>query len=1075
MSVATARAMGIRVAVALAFALGVLAVPSGLRAQGVTTGAVRGRVTDTAGQPIAGANVQLVNTASGVRFTSVSNATGAFYIPNVLVGTYSLEGRIIGFKPARVTAVDVTLGQVAQADLMLEASTVEVTGINVTAYPSDVLEPRTGPVATVSENLIQNLPSINRNFTDFTNTSSLVNGNSIAGQADRYNALQIDGGSDADLFGLSASKGVPGGANNSRPLSVEAVQEYQVLIAPFDVRQGGFTGGLVNAVTRSGTNQFHGSLFGYYQDQGIVGKDSLGNSASQFDRRYYGFSLGGPIIRDRLHFFTAAEWRHEVAPLGGASIGSDTTGGQDSVGVGIRNATADRVRQYTINTYGWDPGGYLVPTIPNPDKNLFFKLTGQFGRSQAELSYNYVRSDALLLAHNPTGANSTRLRDGYQFDQSGYDRTNGTDSWRGRLNTPFGTRTTNELIVSHNKISDVREMGNRRPVIIVGGDRRATPTANPTTFLALGGERFSHLNILDQNVLEVADNLTYEAGSHLFTLGGRFERFEFYNAFYPASLGAWFFADTTAYFNAAPTRYELALPGAAVDPVNGRTDGPIAAFTFRQQALYLQDQWHPSRGLTLNIGLRADFTSLPAPSYNPLVDTATVVNGPNAGQAFGVRTDNVPTNALLFSPRVGVNYDVHGDGSFLLRGGVGIFSGRTPYVWASNAYTNTGLEQVQLTCTTANGVPAFTDDPDNQPQGCLTGGLSSATPAIVYFDSNFKLPQNLRASIGFDHQLPWNMIGTFDALYTKAINQFILEDVNLVAGGTLAGEAGRQLYGVLAGSNATPTRQTNAARDVIRQFNSSRDNSVALTFQLNKHFSNNLEFGAGYTWSRSMDLISPTSDISNSNLNFASLDGTYASRTLTRSYFDTPHSVRLSGTMVLPYAFRFSLFYNGRSGRPFAYRYGSDVNADGFSGNDLFYVPKDSADITLSNPSQWQTLNTFISRQSCLNDQRGRIMERNSCRNPWQGFVDARLAKTFNTVRGQSIELAADMFNLLSFLGVGGQYRSTTGFENVGILNRSNYDATLQRGVYSLALPVLNQVDIQASRWKLQLGARYAF
>src|SRR5205085_12078003 len=219
--------------------------------------------------------------------------------------------------------------------------------------------------------------------------------------------------------------------------------------------------------------------------------------------------------------------------------------------------------------------------------------------------------------------------------------------------------------------------------------------------------------------------------------------------------------------------------------------------------------------------------------------------------------------------------------------------------------------------------------------------VTAASPAIVYFDKNFKLPQVFRASLGADHQLPWGMIGSFDGIYTRSLNQFLLEDVNLVPGGTSTGEGNRAMYGTISGtsSTATPRRATTVARDVLRQFNSNQDYSYSLTGQVNKQFSNGLEFGVSYTFSHSYDLISATSDISNSNLNFSTLDGTFASRNLRPSFFDIPHSVRISGTTNLPYGVRFSLFYTGQSGRPYAWRYGSDVNADGFSGNDLIYVP----------------------------------------------------------------------------------------------------------------------------------------
>lgn len=1082
MSVVTARAFGVRtgLAILVSAVLG-LGLTAKAGAQGVTTGAVRGRVLDTSGQPVVGSTVVLTNRNSGSRYLGSTSANGSYFIANVVIGPYMLQARAIGFRPAGRSDVVVNLGQVTEIELRLEPATIEVEAITTTGVAENTLlaPSRTGPIAVVDSNLIKNLPSLNRNFLDFSRTSSLVNGSSIAGQSDRFNQLQIDGGSNGDLFGLNSSGGVPGGRNNSRPLSMEAVQEVQVLIAPFDVRQGGFTGGLINAVTKSGSNEFHGSAFYSLQDDALVGKDSAGTAAGEFSLGYYGFSVGGPIIRDRLHFFAAGEWRRQEQPFGGnVVIGTDTTGGLDSVGVGIRNATAQRVRDYTTTTHGFDPGAFGRPTIPNPDQNIFAKLSMQLGsRSQAELSYNRVRSNVAVLVHDPTGANPTRLREGYQYDASGYGNASQTNGMRGRLNTPIGSRLTNELIVSYNALKDEREMGSRRPVIIVGADRRATPTANPTTFLAIGGERFSHANLLEQNILEIANNLTIDLGNHNVTVGGRIERFNFLNVFFPASLGAWFFPDTTAYFTNAPTRYERALPASAIDTL-GRTDGPIADFVFSQYGFYAQDAFRPSRGLTLTFGLRLDVTGLPQPTYNTRIDSAAVTVGPNAGGLFGVRTDNRPTNALLISPRFGFNYDPHGDRSTVVRGGAGIFSGRTPYVWASNAFTNTGLEQTQLTCTTTTGLPTFTVDPDNQPSACPTGGLTTTTPSIVFFDKDFKLPQNLRLSLGVDRRLPWGVLGTVDGLYTRAINQFLLEDVNLVPGGTSTGEGNRQLYGTLSGtsSTATPRRATTAARDVLRQFNSNEDYSYSVTFGLNKSFSNSMQFTASYTFAHAYDLISGTSDISNSLLNFSTLDGTFTNRDLTPSLWDIPHSIRFSGSANIPWGVRVSLFYTGNSGRPYTYRYGSDVNADGFNGNDLLYVPLNQGDISLNNPAQYPLLDAYINNEPCLREARGTTIKRGACRNPWRSFVDARAVKSFNTIRGQSVEVSASMFNLLSFLGIGGKIYNVTGFENTPLLNLARYSAALGRGVYNLALPSqLKFQDVNASRWKLELGARYIF
>ena len=266
-------------------------------------------------------------------------------------------------------------------------------------------------------------------------------------------------------------------------------------------------------------------------------------------------------------------------------------------------------------------------------------------------------------------------------------------------------------------------------------------------------------------------------------------------------------------------------------------------------------------------------------------------------------------------------------------------------------------------------------------------------------------------------------------------------------------------------------------RDVLRQFNSNRDYSYSMTAQLNKRFSNSMEFSAGYTFSHAYDLISATSDISNSTLRFSILDGTFADRRLRPSLWDIPHSVRFSGAVDLPYGVRFSLFYTGTSGRPYAWTSASDLKGDGFAGNDLIYVPLNAQDISLSNTAQWGTLENFIKTEPCLNEQRGRVMARTSCRNPWRAFVDAKAVKSFRTIRGQSVEVVASMFNVLSFLGVGGKIYSVTGFENASLLTRAGYSTALGRGIYNLdgAGRARRFQDVNASRWKLELGARYIF
>jgi hypothetical protein len=421
-----------------------------------------------------------------------------------------------------------------------------------------------------------------------------------------------------------------------------------------------------------------------------------------------------------------------------------------------------------------------------------------------------------------------------------------------------------------------------------------------------------------------------------------------------------------------------------------------------------------------------------------------------------------------------------GNRETIIRGGLGVFTGRPPYVWMSNAFTNTGQEQLTLTCTGAN-VPAFTVDPDNQPTTCGAGAVAP-TPAIVYFDQNFKFPQNLKAAFGVDYRLPGDVVATLDFVYTKWMNQFYLTDTNLVGEvATSAGEGDRVLYGTInPGTGAsTPTRRSAAFRDVIFHRNESQDRSYSLTVQLSRRFGG-LEFNGGYTYSRVEDLMSLTSSIANSNLRFATLDGTLSQRNLRRSVFDIPHKLTLSGTTTLPLDIRFALVYSGRSGSPFTYTASNDANADGLSGNDPVYVPLDTNDISMSTGADFTSLNAYVSGEPCLNSARGTILTRNVCRNPWRNFFDARLAKVIPTVSGQSVELSVDAFNvlrLLSFLDEDlGLVRETAAFEEQSLLTVSGYDAANNRARYRFnpGNPK-HRVDPIASRWRIQLGARYVF
>jgi len=1076
----------------------------GVTAQGVTSAAVAGRITDESGAPVPAAQLTLINGSTGQRYAARSRDDGRYSFENVDVGgPYTLGARALGFEPKTGTPFNLQLGQRFVFDFTLKRSAVQLEAVTIETQSNPLLSSaRTGAQSLISDSALRRLPTLNRAFNDFVNTAPQIvktpgGGTSFTGQNDRFNNIQIDGTVNNDLFALGASNQIPGGGVNARPLSIEAVKEYQVLTAPFDVRQGGFVGGLINAVTKSGTNLFHGSVFGYMQNENLVGSDTNGVSVpvADYQQQQYGFSLGGPIVRDRLHFFVTGDFRHDNRPFA-TSIQLGANG--DTTGVGITQARFDSVQQILTTQYGFDPGTWRAPQINNPETNLFAKLDLELStNSHLEMSGTLINVNQDKMIHTYRSGfiqppSLSNARDGYELSGSGYYMKDETRTLRGKWTTTFGNNLSNELIVGRTTISDNRPPVSNHPLILVGGNSAGT-------YIAAGAERFSHANSLDQRVVEVTDNVTFPAGKHLLTLGTHNEFIHFRNVFFPLSMGVWNFANPAALAAGTPNLYARALPGAL------RPDGPVADFNVTQVGFYGEDRFSPVPNLTVTAGVRMDVPSLPAPALNAALDT---ISFPALG-GDSVRTNSTPSGNPLWSPRLGFNYDIGGRQETILRGGVGIFSGRPPYVWVSNAYGNTGLEQQTVFCngaaSTANNqssvdtVPVFTVDPDNQPRTC--GGTNQVGPnagasSIVFYDQNFKFPQALKLALGVDRALPWNLFATVDFIYTKAINQYYLEDINLRGiQGASSGEAGRPLYGTInpATGGATAVRRTNLANDMVRNRNVSKDQSTSLAFQLQKRFSNGLEFNAAYTYSHSLDVMSMTSDITSSNFQFGALDGTIANRNLRTSSFDRPNKVTISGTVNAPFGARFSLIYNGVSGTPYTYVVSGDANADGVFGNDLVYVPRNRADMTTDGnggsvagfgtagqqDSVFGLLDSFINNEPCLQNNRGRLLPRNSCRNPWQNYLNARLSWAIPTISGHTLEITADMLNVLNFINSGwGLIRQTgTGFEEQNLIQQTGYDAANGRGIYALAIPTKNAVTINSigSRWVFQLGTRYTF
>jgi len=1039
-------------------------LPRLLAGQGVTTAAVQGTVVDVDGSPVTGAIVQVTNTANGRRWEIVTRSDGGFLLEDVAIGPCRIDVRAFGFAAQTRSGIVLTLGQRLVADFALPPVAVELSPVTSTGTRDPVLDPgRTGPAEVIPRSAIVGLPNLGRTFLSLTllspqvvssvRTPAIATASGIAfdGQNRVYNSFQIDGGMHQDLY-----RGQPPGRESfPRPLSLEAVEEIQVLAAPFDVRHGGFAGGLMNAVTRSGTNAVHGSLFGFLADAALVRRGGVGDQVGDFTTWQYGGTLGGPIVRDHAHYFVSVDVQHRVVPDPGPLI-TDTVGGADMARIGISYADAARLQRILDTLYGLDPGtlGPVQGRVPAQD--VFGKVTVQLAtNSHLEGSYHYVhgnRQDFLLRTYGY-----------YALSSFSQEEPSTTHAARLIWSSLIGGRWSNELMVSHLRQRDPCRPSATYPEIRV--------FVAPVNFLDAGTAGTCPPSVLRQDVLELTDNATLGVGRHVVSVGTHGALLRFRDDLVNNSPGLWEFNGLDSLQAGRARRYQRTLRGPSWD---GGVD-----FRVRYMALYAQDRWSPTRTLTLTTGLRLDAPFLPD----------AVATNDSLKAALDVDTGRLPSGNVLWSPRLGINYDVAGAGRTFLRGGVGLFSGPPPYRWLSNAYRDDGTQELFLDCRAAQ-VPQF--DPVNQPTTCVSTGPS---PRLSLFDPDVRFPQNLKMAFGVDHELPGRLVGTLDLLYTRAVHQLYVTDANLAPpSGVSLGEGNRPLYGTInpTTGSAASARKSPAFAQVVRVSDRSGDHALSLSAQLRTRFGGPIEGSALYAYTRARDRMSIAHIAARAMLEGTVLDGTLENRRLGTSLFEIRHRVQLMTTMRLPYRASLTLLYAGASGRPFSYSVAGDANADGLGLNlfqDPAYVPRDRADIAIDGngaaagvgtPAQqdsaYALLDSFIQSVPCLREQRGRILARNSCRNPWFGTLNVRATKEFSTVGGQSLELSADVYNVLNVINARWGLSRYDGLTfATPLLALRGYDATNGRGIYELRVPPRNQIDDLASRWQVELSLRYVW
>ena len=1041
-----------------------------LRAQSPTGATFEGEVTGVNRTPIADATVLVTNTATGERWETRTGTKGRFYIEHLSIGgPYRLQVRAVGFAPLRRENVYLALGQRLTLEVGLRPAAMELESLTVVARADARINPsRTGPAQVIAESTIARVPIRGRDFSELALLSPQVvrgptGGLSIAGQPDRPNSFQLDGASFSDLLGTSflGGAGAPGQDFGAKPLAVEVLQELQVVSAPFDVRFGNFAAGLVNAVTKTGTNRFEGAGFGYFAGRGLVGKDSQGGRGGDFENWELGMTAGGPIVRDRAAFFANFGAQHSIFPDGFPLIGSDTANGSDSVGVGIRRASVTRLQSILRERFGVDPGrdDESIP-LHGDGHNLFAKVTMQLGvNSRMELSHNYSHNLTTLFPFNFGACREPGAP--YCLSSMAFSLPVTTHATRLSWTGTIGRRFANELLLARMQEVQRCRPASTFPTLIVHADQGE---------LAAGTAEFCGGELTVQRMLELTDNLSFSAGAHRLVAGTHDELIRL-----PTHQGLQFLFHDEWHFNSLDSLEQgLAdhYTGTFLNPA--RPAGPFSDLTVRQFGLYLQDQWTPGRRLTITAGLRVDVPFISnRPNPNPVLR-----------QELGLDNTVSPTGHPLWSPRLGFNDDLAGDGVTFVRGGVGVFAGRPAYKWLNEVYVHTGLDALAVDCT-GSLVPPFTIDPRRQPTSC--GEAATTASALVNtFDPAFRYPRNLKIALGVDRRLPGGMVGTLDLLYTRSLDQLDLGDLNLAAPVAANGEGGRLLYGRIdSAGNATPSRPSPDLTQVIQVRNSSGDRAFSVTGQLQKSFGHGTELAASYTFSRSRDRLSAADDGLAADLSIP-LDGSLAARRLATAAWEVPHRLLLLATTDLPYGLRLSLFYEGLSGRAYTYIVDGDANADGF-GNDIVYLPARSrigGDVALGERDSlgnlapavagvYDELDAFLGREGCLRGQRGTIMRRNSCRNPWVNHTSAKLSALLPAPGGHTMELSLQVFNVLHL--VDRDWGVVRGVEHTSLLRLIGYDSALSRGIYALQIPRLKVVDVDASRWRMSLGARYSF
>ena len=1067
--------------------------------QGITTSALNGSVTDSDGNPLPGATVLVTHKPTGTKYGVATNAEGRFYFPNVRVGgPYSVSISFVGYSDYEEPEFSLSLGENRRLTIKLKEDTQTLDEVVVSSLKDEVFNSgRTGAITNISTQTIQRNPSISRSINDFTRltpqaASGLGNGGtSIAGKNSRYNNITIDGAVNNDVFGLNSS-GQPGSNAGTEIISLDAIKEISVVVSPYDVTQGSFSGGGINAVTRGGSNEVEASAYFFTRSEKTTGKTLGENREKQapYFNRQYGVRVGAPIIKDKLFFFANFEQQRSETPftvnlVSQAELTAFGTNVPSNVSF-ISIEEAQTVRDTLIDNYGYDPGSFGQFT-PKQENNKIF----------ARIDWNINDKHQLTLRHNYIGAKTEELARSQtvlEFTNNGFSIDYTNNSTILEINSRFTPNTSNRFIAGWTTVDDNRDVSAQNSQglfphldINLGSNR----------VIRAGGQRSSQGNLKTQEILQITDNFTVLKDKHTLTFGTHNEYYNIFNSFVNRYNGHYEYGSLSDFQNntlntssSSTGRFRLQY---SLDYFNDRFR-PVE-LSFLQTGFYAQDEFEAAPGLRLTAGVRIDIPFfLDKPTKNNLL-----------AQEIGYDNQDLPSGEVLWSPRVGFNYDIGQTNKYQLRGGVGIFTGRIPFVWISNQYTFSGATFGLLDIRGRNGtsIPIYADgnrlleeyyaDQLNVPidDPAVTAAIQSLienepVAEVNLMAPDFKMPQVFRANLAFDMKLPYGITGTVEGILTKTLNEINYENINLTSPTTTVPGDGRPRY-----TNSLANPKFN---QILLINNTSKGYQYSLTLQAQKNWSNDFIASIAYNYGQSRDVNSGTNTTALSGWEFNPTPGNSNNQYLSYSVWDLRHRVvgnvsyrkewaKFTATTV-------SVFYNGQSGEPFSYMINGDLNGDGATGNDLTYIPAQKGEILLvptsasdtRTPDQiWNELNEFIMQDDYLNSQRGQYAQRNGARTPWENRFDVRFMQEFyHTIgkRKHTIQLTVDIENFANMLNQDWGRDYFVQFNTFNLLRLEGFEGASNTGRPVYSYTKANeawQVSNFNSVWRMQFGVRYIF